>query len=56
MTYRLIFFIIQTLENQRKYFYITPFCEKKFAGNEKGCIFASAFAQKTGVEKKAGGH
>ena len=31
---------------------IPLFSKKYFGGNEKGCIFASAFAQKTGVEKK----
>ena len=29
------------------------FVKKYFGSLEKGCIFASAFAQKTGVEKKA---
>ena len=28
------------------------FVKKYFGSLEKGCIFASAFAQKTGVEKK----
>jgi hypothetical protein len=46
------FFRFRYIVNQSITFFSDYFLKKYFGSLEKGCTFASAFAQKTGVEKK----